>query len=116
MGRPEGRVGEMMAARATVQRAILRAIQRDPHITRSRLSVQIRPYASNWDTVLESLIEKGLVLRSTEIRRPGDGWTAQRSFVVYNLAPGAHPPFDRVAPDTVSHYVEEWVPQQTAEA
>jgi hypothetical protein len=105
-----------VAARATVQRAILRAIQRDPNITRSHLSVQIRPYASDWDAVLESLIAKGLVLRATEIRRPGDGWTAQRSFVVYNLAPGSHPPFDSIPPEDVTHYVKEWVPQQTAEA
>ena len=98
----------MVASKATVHRAILRAIQRDQNISRSRLSVQIRPYDSEWDAVLEYLITKGLVLRSTEIRRPGDGWTVQRSYVVYNLAPGEHPPFDAMDPKAVTNYIESW--------
>lgn len=51
-----------------LRRTILRILQQDGPLTRTQLSVQVRPHSEHWDLVLDDLIERGYVTREAVIK------------------------------------------------
>jgi len=87
-----------------LRRTILRVIQRDGPITRTQLTVQVRPHSEHWDLVLDDLIDRGLIVREAVLR--GNN----RSAVSYHLqemaAPDFWPDFNDLTPEEVTDWIE----------
>jgi predicted ArsR family transcriptional regulator len=85
---------------AQLRRVILRILQRDSPITRTNLSVQVRPRSENWDIVLDDLVDRGLVKREPVIKDNG------RAAVTYSfIQPDTEAAFDDMTPEEVNEYV-----------
>lgn len=52
---------EKPSKQVRIARVILRAVLREPGITRTHLSVQVRPYGAEWVEVLELLKTEGVI-------------------------------------------------------
>ena len=61
------------------EQAILRTLKNYPNITRSMLSVHLRPTYKNWTDALKELIERGEVIQETVVR------DTNRAVVIYHL-------------------------------
>ena len=85
---------------AQLRRVILRIVHRESPITRTQLSVQVRPRSENWDIVLDDLVDRGLIKREPVIKDNG------RAAVSYSfLRPDAEATFDEMTPEEVDEYV-----------
>lgn len=92
---------------ARLRRTILRILQRESPITRTQLSVQVRPHSEYWDIVLDDLIDRGIVIREAVIKDNG------RAAVSYKLDHATSDAvleggFGEMTPEEVS----TWVAQQ----
>jgi predicted ArsR family transcriptional regulator len=90
---------------ARLRRTILRLLQREGPLTRTGLAVQVRPHSEYWDTVLEDLIARGLVIKEAIIK-PNN-----RAAVSYRLPPISvytENDFNHLEPDEVSALVETY--------
>lgn len=85
---------------AQLRRVILRIMQRDTPITRTNLSVQVRPRSENWDIVLDDLVDRGLIRREPIIK---DNGRAAVSYI-YNR-PETEANFEDMTPEEVDEYV-----------
>lgn len=85
---------------AQLRRVILRIVQQQSPITRTQLSVQVRPRSENWDIVLDDLVDRGLIKREAIIKENG------RAAVSYDYArPETEADFEEMTPDEVNEYV-----------
>lgn len=85
---------------AQLRRVILRIVQRESPITRTQLSVQVRPRSENWDIVLDDLVDRGLIKREAVIKDNG------RAAVSYTFSrPESEAAFDDMTPEEVDEYV-----------
>lgn len=89
---------------ARLRRTILRILQRESPITRTQLSVQVRPHSEFWDLVLDDLIDRGLIVREPVIKDNG------RAAVSYRLSTGVADSvlveqFSEMSPEEVSEWV-----------
>lgn len=83
-----------------LRRVILRIVHRESPITRTQLSVQVRPRSENWDIVLDDLVDRGLITREPIIKDNG------RAAVSYSYArPETEASFDDMTPEEVDAYV-----------
>jgi predicted ArsR family transcriptional regulator len=85
---------------AQLRRVILRIVCDDGPITRTNLSVQVRPRSENWDIVLDDLVDRGLIKREAIIKANG------RAAVSYTyVGPKTEETFDNMTPEEVDAYV-----------
>jgi len=89
---------------ARLRRTILRIIQRDGPITRTQLSVQVRPHSEHWDTVLDDLMARGIVICEPVIRD-----TTRRAALSYRLNGPSVETADGQFTDMAPEEVSEWV-------
>ena len=87
---------------AQLRRVILRIVQRDSPITRTNLSVQVRPRSENWDIVLDDLVDRGLIKREAVIK---DNGRAAVSYTYLDQETAAPDNFDDMTPEEVDDYV-----------
>lgn len=89
---------------AKIARVILRALQREPGLTRTRLTVQVRPYGPEWLEVLKSLMDQGLVDEHAVIVHPMG--TNKRAAIAYYLAKGpSHLDYEFSEPEAVAQFL-----------
>lgn len=85
---------------AQLRRVILRIVCDDGPITRTNLSVQVRPRSENWDIVLDDLVDRGLIKREAIIKDNG------RAAVSYSfLRAKTEAAFSDMTPEEVDAYV-----------
>ena len=90
---------------ARLRRTILRIVQTEGPITRTALSVQVRPHSEHWVDILDDLIDRGLIQREAVIKANG------RAAVSYHLsnkplsADDAELDFTEMLPEEVSDFV-----------
>jgi hypothetical protein len=86
-----------------IARVILRAILREPGITRTHLSVQVRPYGAEWTDVLEHLKTQGLIQESAVIVNPTG--KHKRAAIAYQpSAATRHLDYETLSPETVARF------------
>lgn len=91
---------------AQLRRVILRIVQSQSPITRTNLSVQVRPRSENWDIVLDDLVDRGFIKREAIIKDNG------RAAVSYSYNhPETEMAFDEMTPEEVNEYVLAVNPQ-----
>ena len=85
-----------------LRRTILRILQQEGALTRTQLSVQVRPHSEHWDFVLDDLIDRGIVIREAVIK------DNNRAAISYRLAPTTEPElsYKDLTPEEVTTFVE----------
>jgi predicted ArsR family transcriptional regulator len=87
-----------------LRRVILRIVQRESPITRTQLSVQVRPRSENWDIVLDDLVDRGLIHREAIIKDNGRAAVSYK-YVDLGETDGFPGQFDQMSPEEVDEYV-----------
>ena len=85
-----------------LRRTILRILQQDGPLTRTQLSVQVRPHSEHWDLVLDDLIDRGYIVREAVIK------DNNRAAISYRLTPQESPElsYKDLSPEEVNAYIE----------
>jgi len=85
-----------------LRRTILRILQQDGPLTRTQLSVQVRPHSEHWDLVLDDLIDRGCILREAVIKENN------RAAISYSLITTDAPElsYKDLTPEEVNAFVD----------
>ena len=90
---------------ARLRRTILRVLQQESPMTRTALSVQVRPHSEFWDRVLDDLVQRGIIIREPIIK-PNN-----RAAVSYRLLDDTRlvdNNFTEMTPEDADTFVEAW--------
>lgn len=109
----------MESTSPTLQRTILRLLQTNGQMERSKLGLHSRSTdPDNWASVLDDLVARGLITEDSVIRVGANSYRGQkRAVIVYTLNhnPDAHPKFADMTAEAVHEFVETF-PRSDAEA
>jgi predicted ArsR family transcriptional regulator len=89
-----------------LRRTILRILQQDGPLTRTQLSVQVRPHSEHWDLVLDDLIDRGYIVREAVIK------DNNRAAISYRLTTLETPEvsYKDLTPEEVNVFIERLEP------